>query len=137
MAHLVRHRTPTGDTVTHEVDDLEAAVARVERLRNDDKAEDVRVFAEVPLQFETYVRVKVADAPAPAPVADTPTASNESAVEDDDPAPAPPATPPPPPPGVLAPVRVDAPSADADELVDATPVESRKTMLFHRGSASS
>lgn len=136
MVHLVRHRTPAGDTITHEVDDLEAAVARVERLRNDDKAEDVRVFAEVPLQFETYVRVRVADT-APPPVADTPAASSESAVDDDDPAPAPPVTPPPPPSGVLAPVRVDAPSADADELVDATPVESRKGMLFHRGSASS
>lgn len=135
MAHLVRHRTPAGDTVTHEVDDLEAAVARVERLRNDDKAEDVRVFAEVPLQFETYVRVKVADAPTPPPTAGT--SPSETVAEDDDPAPAPPVTPPPPPPGVLAPVRVDAPSADADELVDATPVESRKGVLFHRGSASS
>lgn len=134
MAHLVRHRTPAGDTVTHEVDDLEAAVARVERLRNDDKAEDVRVFAEVPLQFETYVRVKVAEAPTSPPAATSP---SDTVVEDDDPAPAPPVTPPPPPPGVLAPVRVDAPSADADELVDATPVESRKGVLFHRGSASS
>lgn len=135
MAHLVRHRTPAGDTITHEVDDLEAAVARVERLRNDDKAEDVRVFAEVPLQFETYVKVKVADAPAPPPATDT--SSSEPVVEDDEPAPAQSVTPPPPPPGVLAPVRVDAPSADADELVDATPVESRKGMLFHRGSVNS
>lgn len=137
MAHLVRHRTPAGDTVTHEVDDLDAAVARVERLRNDDKAEDVRVFAEVPLQFETYVRVRVAEVPVPPPAADAPTATADAVVDEDEPAPAPPAAPPPPPPGVLAPVRVDAPSADADELVDATPVESRKTMLFHRGSASS
>lgn len=139
MAHLVRHRTPAGDTVTHEVGDLDEAVARVERLRNDDKAEDVRVFAEVPLQFETYVRVKVAEAPAPPPAADTPAAS-DPVVDDDEPAPAPPAepaAPPPPPPGVLTPVRVDVPSADADELVDATPVESRRTMLFHRGSGNS
>lgn len=145
MAHLVRHRTPAGDTATHEVDDLDAAVARVERLRNDDHAEDVRVFAEVPLQFETYVRVTVVDAPSP--TADTPPEPPVADVESvdvgsvdvesvvDEPASAPPAPPIPPPPGVLAPVRVDAPSANADELVDATPVDARKG-LFHRGSPS-
>lgn len=139
MAHLVRHRTPAGDMVTHEVDDLDAAVARVERLRNDDHADDVRVFAEVPLQFETYVRVSVAtaDPSAPVPPVDAPVEPVDVAADPmvDEPAPVPPATPVPPPPGVLAPVRVDAPSADADELVDASPVDGRKG-LFHRGSPS-
>lgn len=133
MAHLVRHRTPSGDMVTHEVDDLDAAVARVERLRNDDHAEDVRVFAEVPLQFETYVRVSVAETSAPVPPSEPADVAPEPAV--DEAVPVPPAAPVPPPPGVLAPVRVDAPSASADELVDATPVDARKG-LFHRGLPS-
>ncbi len=137
MAHLVRHRTPAGDMVTHEVDDLDAAVARVERLRNDDHADDVRVFAEVPLQFETYVRVSVADMSTTVPPVDAPSEPADVVAEPvvDEPAPVPPAAPVPPPPGVLAPVRVDAPSASADELVDATPVDARKG-LFHRGSSS-
>lgn len=121
MAHLVRHRAPSGDLVTSEVADLDAAVALVERLRNDDRAEDVRVFAEVPLRFETYVKVSIADdatvaeqAPAEAPVAEVPP---------------PPAAPVAPPPGVLAPARIEAPSADAEELVEAVPAEGRKGLF--------
>lgn len=132
MAHLVRHRTPSGEMVTTEVADLTEAVALVERLRNDDKAEDVRVYGEVPLRFETYVRVSIADA-APAeerePLAEVADAAEASAPATD----AMPPTPVPPPPGVLAPVRLEAPSADADELVEANGTDGRKG-LFHRGS---
>ena len=129
MAHLVRHRTPSGEMVTTEVADLTEAVALVERLRNDDKAEDVRVYGEVPLRFETYVKVSVADA-APAEDTDEPLAEAVEAPEP--PVDATPPAPVPPPPGVLAPVRLEAPSADADELVEANG-DSRKG-LFHRGS---
>lgn len=133
MAHLVRHRTPAGDTVTTEVADLDEAVALVERLRNEDLAEDVRVFAEIPLRFQTYVRVSIADgaaeegssSAAPEPADDEPASATV-----DTPA-AVPAAPVPPPPGVLAPVRVEAPSADAEALVDATPADARRG-LFHR-----
>lgn len=129
MAHLVRHRTPSGDMVTTEVADLPEAVALVERLRNDDKAEDVRVYGEVPLRFETYVKVSVAGDAAP----DTAPEPAEATTVEAEPEAAPaPAVPVPPPPGVLAPVRVEAPSATADELVDATPADGRKG-LFHRG----
>jgi hypothetical protein len=130
MAHLVRHRTDAGETVTTEVDDLDAAVAMVEHLRNDEAADDVRVYAEVPLRFETYVRVSVA---TEAPAADTAPSTDSEAGEaaDEPPAPATPAAPVPPPPGVLAPVRVEAPSADAEELVDAAPADGRRG-LFHR-----
>ena len=132
MAHLVRHRSPSGDMVTTEVADLTEAVALVERLRNDDKAEDVRVYGEVPLRFETYVKVSVADtapvdgAVPPDGVVETPEAP-EPVVD------AAPSAPVPPPPGVLAPVRLEAPSADADELVEANGTDGRKG-LFHRGS---
>lgn len=123
MAHLVRHRAPSGEAVTSEVADLDAAVALVERLRNDERAEDVRVFAEVPLRFETYVKVTVAgEAAEPAPVVE------EVPVAEP---PAPPAAPMAPPPGVLAPARIEAPSADADELVDATPADGRKGLFRH------
>ena len=129
MAHLVRHRTPSGDMVTTEVADLTEAVALVERLRNDDKAEDVRVYGEVPLRFETYVKVSIAE---PESAGDA-----EPVAEATEPDPEPevaavPPTPVPPPPGVLAPVRVEAPSADADELVEANGTDGRKG-LFHRG----
>ena len=126
MAHLVRHRTPSGDMVTTEVADLDEAVALVERLRNDDKAEDVRVYGEVPLRFETYVRVSIADE-----VVAPPSATAEAEDADDGPAPAP-SAPVPPPPGVLTPVRVEAPSADADELVDANGTGDGRKGLFHR-----
>ena len=135
MAHLVRHRTPSGDMVTTEVADLDEAVALVERLRNDDKAEDVRVYGEVPLRFETYVRVSVADEvvqPPRPPATEAAEAADVADVADAEPAEATPAAPIPPPPGVLAPVRLEAPSADADELVDVSTSDARKG-LFHRG----
>lgn len=131
MAHLVRHRTPSGETVTTEVADLDAAVSLVERLRNDDRADDVRVFAEVALRFETYVKVSVATDDQPVetePVAPTAPGTVE---RPDAAVPVPPTAPVPPPPGVLTPVRVEAPSADADELVDATQADARRG-LFHR-----
>ena len=129
MAHLVRHRTASGETVTSEVADLEEAVSLVERLRNDDRAEDVRVFAEVPLRFETYVKVSVAAADGP--VAEEPASSAPAVTAEPEPEDELPAAPVPPPPGVLAPVRVEAPSADADELVDASQADARRG-LFHR-----
>lgn len=130
MIHLVRHRTSAGDEVIQEVTDLAAAIAVVERLHVEGEATDVRVFAEVPVRVETVVRVLVEpatqDAPSvpevevPAPSTATPAAV--------------PATPPVtggPPSGVLAPVVVEGPSADASELVDAVPVDPRRG-LFHR-----
>ncbi len=131
MAHLVRHRTPSGDMVTTEVADLTEAVALVERLRNDDKAEDVRVYGEVALRFETYVKVSVADAGLPEDL-ESPVEVDETAEAPEPVADATPAVPVPPPPGVLAPVRLEAPSADADELVEANGTDGRKG-LFHRG----
>lgn len=126
MAHLVRHRTRSGETATAEVADLDAAVALVERLRNDDLAQDVRVYAEVPLRFQTYVKVSVADDEAAAESG--PPAGSEPVTVPD----APPSAPVPPPPGVLAPARIEAPSADADELLEATAADARRG-LFNRG----
>lgn len=134
MSHLVRHRTPTGEVVTEEVADLETAVARVEVLRNEEGADDVRVWAEVPLRVETVVRVSVDTAPPPStdrPAEPTAPAASEPAPPEA--GPEPPAAPVDPPPGaMLAPVRVEAPSADAEDLVEASEGEGGRRGLFHR-----
>lgn len=128
MAHLVRYRSHDGEVVTEEVADLDAAVRRVEALRNEAAADDVRVWAEVPLRVETVVRVSVASADTPAA---TPSAPEAEAADDD--APPTPSAPVEPPPGaMLSPVRVEAPSADAEDLVEAPSGEGRRG-LFNRG----
>lgn len=128
MAHLVRYRSHDGEVVTEEVADLDAAVRRVEALRNEAAADDVRVWAEVPLRVETVVRVSVASADTPAA---TPSAPEAEAADDDAP-PAPSAPVEPPPGAMLSPVRVEAPSADAEDLVEAPSGEGRRG-LFNRG----
>lgn len=60
MAHGVYYRTD-GGTRFEEVADLEAAVARVEQLRNEEGVSQVRVFREVPIQIKTYYKVSVVD----------------------------------------------------------------------------
>lgn len=112
MGHLVQFRTPAGELRHEDASDLDGALSLVERLRNEDQVEDVRVFVEVPLQFETYVKVSVAtasaSAPAPEPEAETPPPP-PVAVE--------------PPPGAML-LTVPAPS----EAVDA---DKPKRSLFH------
>ena len=66
MGHLVRYRSPEGEERYDDVDDLDAAVQRVEQLHNEDGISNVRVYREVPLEFRTYVRVAVADEDTPA-----------------------------------------------------------------------
>lgn len=61
MAHLVRYSSPEGEERYEDAADLDAAVDRVEHLRNAEGVSDVRVYREVPLEFRTYVRVAVAD----------------------------------------------------------------------------
>lgn len=132
MAHLVRFRTPEGEVVTEEHSDLDSAVARVEALRNEGVVGDVSVWAEVPLRFETIVRVSVASTPSEPSTSPTPTPAAEP-TEDTAP-PTPPGPVEPPPGAMLSPVRVEAPSADADDLVDVeSPGGEGKRGLFHRG----
>jgi hypothetical protein len=84
MGHAVHYRTAAGESRFEDVPSLEAAVELVERLRNEDGAEAVRVFREIPLEVRTYYKVVVAGdggalpevVPAPAvrqePVSDEP-----------------------------------------------------------------
>lgn len=155
MSHLVRFRMASGEFSTEAVADLDAAVARVEALRNDERADDVRVFAEVPLHFETYVKVSLATpdaAPAPEPVAEAapepepepaapapevesaPEPAAEPATESEPVAAAEEATPPPPPPAEMDPPAPVEPPPGAMLL---TPVSSAngddsRTGLFGR-----
>lgn len=146
MAHLVRFLSPSGDPITEEVSDLDAAIARVQAMSNGPNPQQARVFAEVPLRVETIVRVSVADQSVPA---------DDAAADLSDPpvppaapgdAPVPPAAsvdapapveadhlvdPAPPPGAMLPPLRVNAPSADASDLVEAD--GHRGKGLFHRG----
>lgn len=134
MAHLVRYRTPAGQVTTDEVADLATALARVEDLRNSGDVDDVRVFAELPLRVETVVRVSVATDDTPSDPVGDPTdrvAPPEPSGEVGVPPPPVSATIDPPPGAMLAPVRVDAPSADAEDLLDAEAGPRRG--LFQRG----
>ncbi len=131
MAHLVRYRTSDGEVMTEEVSDLETAIGRVEVLRNEGAVDDVRVWAEVPLRVETVVRVSVATAPnetADSTPASAP--SDDVAVDEGSEEPAGPVEPPPG--AMLSPVRVEAPSADAEDLVD-TPTGEARRGIFNRG----
>ena len=77
MTHMVIFRTAEGKPDYHQADDLAAAIAFVERLRNEESVSDARIFhmEEVPISFRTYYRVEVSaaaaaaasDGPIPAP----------------------------------------------------------------------
>lgn len=144
MGYAVCHRDATGTTRIDDVASLDAAVAAVERLRNEDGATDVRVFREVPIEVRTYYKVVVTEE---APVADdtpvaTPTSpASADVVTEDVTEPILAATPPTPTatvdelPGAFplasppAPPTVEVHDADHDTASDA----SRRHSLFSRG----
>ncbi|RMH76574.1 MAG: hypothetical protein D6683_09880 [Actinomyces sp.] len=74
MQHLVTHDRD-GSTVYERFDDLDAAVAHIERLRNVDGVTDVSLYRLEPVPFEVrpWYRVEIAgsssQAPTGAPVA--------------------------------------------------------------------
>ena len=78
MSHAVHFRDANGAAQLEDVESLDAAIERVERLRNDEGASEVRVFKEVPIEVRTYYRVAVVEpsagdaevAPAPAAAQD-------------------------------------------------------------------
>lgn len=122
MGHGVAYRSIGGEVRFEEVPSLDAAVERVERLRNSGEASDVRVFREVPLTVRTYYRVSVAEeaarevAATPAPANGTSGEPTAAADGDEPPSGAMPLKP--------APVAAGA-ASDSDET--------RKHSLFGRG----
>jgi hypothetical protein len=121
MGHVVRYRTATGESRLDDVPSMDAAVELIERLRNDEGVEDVRLFREVPLRVRTYYKVVVDETDeAPAPAAVAPSGRPEPAADDE------------PPPGAmnLAPPPTAVASGPVSDESDDEP---RRTSLFNRG----
>jgi hypothetical protein len=139
MGHAVHYRTSSGETRFEEAESLDAALAKVERLRNEGGVSDVRVFREVPIAFKAYYKVTVAegdeatagDTPEPAPTSAPPTAP--AAVDTPPPGAMPltpsgaHATPPAAPAEAVATEDADADAAPAAEA------EGKRASLFSRG----
>jgi hypothetical protein len=71
VSHIVIYRSTDGKPGYHQVDDLEAAVAFVETLRNSQGVDDSRIYRmeQINFRFETvyHVRLDGGDAPPPPP----------------------------------------------------------------------
>ncbi len=85
MSHSVHFRDVTGEVHLEDLASLEAALERVEHLRNDDGATEVRVFREVPIEVRTYYRVTAVAEPLAA-VAETDGSGITGAVPTEEPA---------------------------------------------------
>jgi len=69
---MVSYRDSEGNRSYHETDELNAAVAFVEHLRNDEAVSDARIFKmdELSFEFRPYFRVEIAGAMPPPPPVD-------------------------------------------------------------------
>lgn len=101
MAHMVIFQTPDGNPGYNQFDTVEAAVAFVEQLRNEQGVSNARMFAleEIKFEFKPYYRVELAAltsgepatatppapvaAPAEAPVAPAPAEAYSAPAPDD------------------------------------------------------
>jgi hypothetical protein len=121
MGHAVHYRTAAGESRFEDVPSLEAAVELVERLRNEDGAEAVRVFREVPLEVRTYYKVVVAGDEGASPEVPAPTVRQEPVSDE-------------PPPGAmnLSPPPATAAMATVPALEDDAE-QPRRNSLFNRG----
>jgi hypothetical protein len=76
MSYAVHHVDGAGVTQLEDLPTLDDALARVETLRNDGEASEVRVFKEIPIEVRTYYKVVAVEAgtepPAVEPVAAAP-----------------------------------------------------------------
>lgn len=122
MGHAVHYRNASGEIRLEDVTSLSAAVELVERLRNEDGADDVRVFREVPLEVRTYYKVVVADEAESAEPVPEPSAPPEPA--DDQP-----------PPGAmnLSPPPAATASPTPAQTLDEELEQPRRGSLFNRG----
>jgi hypothetical protein len=113
MGHAVHYRTSAGETRFEEADSLDAALDKVERLRNDDGVSDVRVYREIPIAFKAYYKVTVAEDATPGSTPDSP----------------PPDSPPPGAMPLAAPV--PPPAKVSEEAVESE--DAKRSSLFSRG----
>lgn len=149
MQHAVHYLTSGGEQKFDEAASLEAAVAMVEQLRNEQGATEVRVFRQVPIEFKAYYKVAVLDeesgeqgggqlraVPSAAAVPSAPPPPAPAPA----PAPAAPAASEPPPGSMLSPATVAAPAAPAPAPGDDAPApaddddaaEGKRSSLFSR-----
>lgn len=71
MSHMVIFRTPEGKPGYQQADAVEDAVSIVERLRNEDGVENVRIYRleEIAFEYKPYYKVELATSPSEAPAA--------------------------------------------------------------------
>lgn len=74
MEHLVRFTSAEGRDGYHNADSLDDALKFVERLRNNEEVDNVRLFRlqEIPIEFKAYYKVELrsSDGGAAPPAAD-------------------------------------------------------------------
>jgi hypothetical protein len=68
VTHMVIFRSPDGKPDYHQADSLEEATAFAEKLRNEERVTDARIFRmeEVPIEFKAYYKIEVVAATPPA-----------------------------------------------------------------------
>lgn len=73
MSHMVIFRTPEGKPGYQPAETVQDAVAVVERLRNDEGVENVRIFRleELTFEYRPYYKVEIAGVTEPAQAGDT------------------------------------------------------------------
>ena len=119
MGHVVHYRSSTGESRLEDVSSMEAAVELIERLRNEEGVDDVRLFREVPLKVRTYYKVVVDEADQAAST-ETAVAARPDFSSDE------------PPPGAMnlaPPPAVASAPASVEEVEE----EPRRASLFNRG----
>jgi hypothetical protein len=70
VSYMVIFRTSEGKPGYQQAEEVQDAVAAVERLRNDDGVDNVRIFRmeEVAFEYKVHYSVRLADGSSPAPV---------------------------------------------------------------------
>ncbi len=83
MKHVVLSTGSSGQPQIDDAASLDEALQLVERLRNDDAVEDVRVLREVPIEVKTYYKVVAVEGADEASTATAPAPAVEAAPSDD------------------------------------------------------
>lgn len=140
MSHAVHFRSGDGSTTFEPLGSLDEALARVERLRNEEGVSEVRVYREVPVTFRTYYKATVAEEGTSAPTDEAPAAAPEPPPAPQRPTSSPTSSPADPPPGAMPlnppPTPPATPSDVADDegpVVEEAEPASGRGSLFSRG----
>jgi hypothetical protein len=139
MSYVVLSTDATGQPKLEDVESLDDALQLVERLRNDDHVDAVRVLREVPIEVKTYYKVVALEGDATGGAGEVaPTAAppvDASLPADGTSAPAAPdlSSEPDVAPAFFTPPPVRSHPIDEDAAPDEDPPSERRTSLFGRG----